>query len=317
MKPSSASSNPLLPDPRAFALRPLLSTVVLVALASQGLGCVLRGTHAEVVDERDRLAARTAAMSERVTLLEASNESLSGERVQLIEEIEELRIAREALESDRAALEQQVTELTARRDQLESDLAERDQLVESEQREVVKLRSTYDGLVEDLQAEVAAGRIEVEQLREGVRVRLAQEVLFPQGSARIADPARRMLHKVAGRLIGDDQRIEVHGHTDDLTIGGRLAQTYPSNWELAGARAAAVLRLLERFGVPPERMTAVSFGPHRPVASNDDAAGRARNRRIEIRLVPKGEDGSAAPEARPTAAPQPVPADEVASDPSP
>lgn len=311
MKPSNASSN-LRPDPSKPVPRWLALALLVGALAAANSGCVMRGTHALVVEERDGLVTRTKEMSERMTLLEASNESLSGERVQLIEEIEELRIAREALESDRAELTEQVAELTARRDQLEMDLAQRDQLVESEQREVVKLRSTYDGLVEDLQAEVAAGRIEVEQLREGVRVRLAQEVLFPKGSAQVAEPARLMLRKVAGRLVGDDQRIEVHGHTDDLAIGGRLAEIYPSNWELAGARAAAVLRLLERYGVPPDRMTAVSFGPHRPVAPNADAESRARNRRIEIRLVPKGDESPASGDDGGM-----LPRDEVASEPSP
>ena len=85
--------------------------------------------------------------------------------------------------------------------------------------------------------------------------------------------------------------IELHylgqSHTDNIAVGPRLKQRYPTNWELAGARAASVVRLLSESGVANDRLSAVSFGPFYPVESNDTSAGRARNRRIEIRLLPR------------------------------
>ncbi len=103
-----------------------------------------------------------------------------------------------------------------------------------------------------------------------------------------------MLGKVARRLREVDQRIEVQGHTDNLPISGKLAEHYPSNWELAGARAAVVVRLFAKQGVPGSRLMATSYADTQPVASNATPDGRARNRRIEIRLVPKPTVGASA-----------------------
>jgi chemotaxis protein MotB len=112
------------------------------------------------------------------------------------------------------------------------------------------------------------------------------EVLFGSGSTQLTDSGREMLLKVSAKLKDASYQTVVAGFTDNVPIGGTLAQKYPSNWELAGARAARVVRLLEAGGVPSERLIAVSFGENEPVASNDDEEGRAQNRRIEIRLRP-------------------------------
>jgi chemotaxis protein MotB len=86
-----------------------------------------------------------------------------------------------------------------------------------------------------------------------------------------------------------------------VQIAGPLAQRYPTNWELAGARAAVVVRLLARRGIPPTRLVAVSYADTKPVESNAAAEGRARNRRIDIRLVPAEKS---APAAQTAAAPE-------------
>ena len=112
------------------------------------------------------------------------------------------------------------------------------------------------------------------------------EVLFGSGSTTLTDSGREMLLKVGAKLKDTSYQTVVAGFTDDVPIGGALAQKYPSNWELAGARAARVVRLLEAGGVPNERLVSVSFGENQPVASNDSEEGRAQNRRIEIRLRP-------------------------------
>ncbi|MCP3985550.1 MAG: OmpA family protein [bacterium] len=281
MKLSTGSCS--LPSPPERFAATALAIVGLLASA-----CVLPGTHAEVVADRDAQNAEREALEGRVEHLLASNESLSGERVALLEQVEDLRVVREGLEGRKGELEAQVDGLTTRRDELESHLEAREREVAEEQQEVGKLRHTYDDLVTELQSEVAEGRIEIERLREGLRVKLAQDVLFAKGSARLSAEGRSVLVRVASRLAADDHRVQVQGYTDSQGIRGRLAQIYPTNWELAGARAAAVVRVLEREGVAAGRLTAVSHGPHHPVAPNDTREGRARNRRIEIRLLPTG-----------------------------
>jgi chemotaxis protein MotB len=263
-----------------------------LALAVATAGCVTRGTHGEVVAERDTARAEAARLGERLRLVEASNESLSAERVELIDAIEDLRQERQALGGE-------VETLRETRAELEASLARHERELAAQEDAVSELRGTYDGLVQDLQAEVAQGRIQIEQLREGIRVNLAQEVLFPVGSARLGDEGRGVLGRVARRLAEVPNPVEVQGHTDDLPIHGRLAAQYPSNWELGAARASEVVRLLAGAGVARERLRAVSFADTRPVAPNDSPEGRARNRRIEIRLLPVPEASGPAEEGAP------------------
>jgi chemotaxis protein MotB len=240
---------------------------------------VTRATHRDVLESRATLEREGELLRNRVRLLEASNQSLSNERVELIASVEDLSTEREALASS-------VEELRATRDELQQNLAITSSQLAKREAEVAQLRDTYDGLVEDLQSEVAAGRVQIEQLRDGLNVKLAQAVLFPSGSAELGGEGAAVLGKVAHRLTELPHRVVVEGHTDAVPIRGGLAARYPSNWELAGARAARVVRLLAQEGIPGDRLEAVALADTQPVASNETAEGRAANRRIEIRLVP-------------------------------
>ena len=77
-------------------------------------------------------------------------------------------------------------------------------------------------------------------------------------------------------------KLTVTGHTDNVPIRGGL---YRDNWDLAAARAASVVQTVQATGiVPPQNLEAVSKGENQPIASNDNASGRERNRRIEIEI---------------------------------
>jgi chemotaxis protein MotB len=291
MRPSRTSSRP------RGASGPAALALLLALLPSAG--CVTRGVHQGVVEERDTLRSEVELLKNRVRLLEASNESLSNERVKLISDVEDLG-------SEREKLAVSVEELRVARDQLEQNLALTSSQLAARNAEVQQLRDTYDGLVSDLQSEVASGRVQIEQLRDGLNVKLSQAVLFPSGSADLSAEGADVLGKVAGRLHELPHRVLVQGHTDDVPIRGSLAQRYPSNWELAGARAARVLRILAERGVPAERLSAVSLADTQPVASNDTPEGRAANRRIEIRLLPTPGAAPAPERSEPSAAASPA-----------
>ena len=194
----------------------------------------------------------------------------------------------EELAAERDALGRKLASLEGEKMGLEANLDER-------AGEISEMRGTYDALLAELEQEVTAGKIQIERLREGIRLNLAQDILFPTGSAELDEQGRDVLGRVSEQLARSSHRVEVEGHTDAQPIGGALAKTYPSNWELAGARAARVVRLFEEKGVDRQSLAAVSFGEIHPVASNADAEGRARNRRIEIRLLP--HEGAAVPAA--------------------
>jgi chemotaxis protein MotB len=85
----------------------------------------------------------------------------------------------------------------------------------------------------------------------------------------------------------NDKSIRIEGHTDNKPIMGPLTQRYPTNWELSAARAITVSRYLEKQGIAPGLLSASAFGEFKPVADNTTPEGRAKNRRIEIVLVPK------------------------------
>ena len=88
-----------------------------------------------------------------------------------------------------------------------------------------------------------------------------------------------------------EKNIRVEGHTDNVPIVSSLKKVYPTNWELGAARATTVVRFFqEKTGIDPLRLSAVSYGQYRPVASNKTGAGRAQNRRIEIILIDRDLD---------------------------
>jgi chemotaxis protein MotB len=261
--------------------------------------CVSRGAYRELEAERDGLAQAKQQLEERVQLLEASTESLGAERVKLIDEMETLREAHAVLDED-------VRGLRAAKAELSDNLQAREAELAARRAEVEALRGTYEGLVADLESEVAAGQIEIQQLREGLQLNLTQDVLFASGSAELNDAGRSVLRKVAPRLQEIQHRIVVRGHTDSVPIRGALASRYPSNWELAGARASNVVRTLAERGVDPHRLLSVSRAEFEPVAPNDTPEGRQKNRRIEIALEPVREKpADAGAPASPAAAPSP------------
>jgi len=109
--------------------------------------------------------------------------------------------------------------------------------------------------------------------------------LFAPASANLTEAGKLRIDEMVaafGETLPPGE-LRVHGHADTSRPGSSLAQQFPTNWELSAARATAVTRyLVEKFGVAPNRIAAVSFGDARPVESNRTAEGRKRNRRIEL-----------------------------------
>lgn len=190
--------------------------------------------------------------------LEAKNKALQNDRDVLAGEVDELRIV-----SDDLAVKLAATEV-----------------------EAAAMQGAFDELVSELQLEVEAGEIEVEQMVNGVRLQVSDQLLFASGGATLNDRGRALLARVASQIADEEAIISVEGHTDTVAISKKLKQRYPTNWELAGARAAIVVRVLSEGGVDPAMLRAVSRGPFAPIADNATAEGRSRNRRTEILLRP-------------------------------
>jgi chemotaxis protein MotB len=126
-------------------------------------------------------------------------------------------------------------------------------------------------------------QVETVVTQRGLVVRLLTDnVLFDSGLADLKGAGLPLLGEV-GTLLGVDRMhpIVVEGHTDDVPIA---TSKFASNWELSTARASAVVRWLIGRNVPARRFSAAGYADLRPLSSNGTAAGRARNRRVEIVL---------------------------------
>jgi len=112
-----------------------------------------------------------------------------------------------------------------------------------------------------------------------LQIELQSAILFGSGGAVLSRPAEAIIGELSAAMLAYNNVIRVEGFTDNVPIKNRL---FSSNWELSTARATAVVRLMESQGVEPNRLAAVGYGEHQPVAKNDTEAGRARNRRIVL-----------------------------------
>lgn len=178
-------------------------------------------------------------------------------------------------------------ELQSQLDQVNADLARQKQ-------QAADAQATYDAMVAKLREEVNSGQVEIQKLRDGIRVNMPQDILFPSGSASLDAGGRSLLGKVSDELKNSSYEIVVIGHTDNVGVGAKLVDRYPTNWELGAARAGTIVRYFQGAGIPSARMLAVSAAENRPRADNASPEGRGQNRRIEIRMRPVETEGTAA-----------------------
>ncbi len=120
----------------------------------------------------------------------------------------------------------------------------------------------------------------------GLVITFLDEILFDSGKAKIRSEAFPALDQVSSVITekAADLNVGVEGHTDNEPI---KFSGWKSNWELSTARATAVLYRLVEKGVLPLKLSATGYGEFRPVASNDTAEGRRKNRRVEVVILPE------------------------------
>jgi chemotaxis protein MotB len=147
------------------------------------------------------------------------------------------------------------------------------------------LQETKDKLSESLSKAGLDTKVRFRVEQRGLVVTIAtDQVLFKVGQAALEPGGRGVLDQLATALRTLPNLIAIEGHTDDTPILG--SALFDTNWELSTARATTVLRyLIERHGLPAERLSASGYADQRPVADNLTDAGRAANRRVEIVVV--------------------------------
>jgi len=245
---------------------------VFLALAPLA-GCVSSSTHEALQKEH---AATLNALKERGE----QKLSLEGRIARLESDIAAATAAREALEADKSAMLSDKSKLQASIDEMKRALAE----LAKRKAEADARLAEFKSLINRFKALIDAGKLKVKIADGRMVVELASDVLFASGSATLSKDGQGSIKEVAGVLASiPDRKFQVEGHTDNVPI--KSAQ-YPSNWELASARSITVAKTMVDAGMPPERISASSYGENKPARLNDTAEGRAGNRRIEIVVVP-------------------------------
>jgi chemotaxis protein MotB len=285
---------------------------ILVALLAAGLSActVMQSTYQRKVDEADTLTKRLAALQKK-------NDDLIAENAVLKADLERMTLQNEKLATDLSYVTDQRDKavsdkeeldriLKARSDNLSqtiSDLrrkvadldaenmklqAENASLAKAREEQEQKVSSSYESLLEKMKSEISQGQVAISERKGKLTVTMVDSILFDAGKAEVKKGGIEILGKVVSILKDmSDKSIRIEGHTDTMQISRASAQRYPTNWELSAARAVNVARFLQDQGIDPGNLSAVAYGEWKPVATNDTAEGKAKNRRIEIILVPK------------------------------
>ncbi len=143
---------------------------------------------------------------------------------------------------------------------------------------------TQQSLEDEMRKALESKEVTISELRGKLTVNILDRILFDSGEAELKTEGQRILEKIAGVLaLHTNRQVHIIGHTDDVPIHRKFA----SNWELSTARATAAVRFLqEQAGVDPRRLGALGYGQFHPIAPNTTAEGRAKNRRIEVVILP-------------------------------
>ncbi len=152
------------------------------------------------------------------------------------------------------------------------------------------LDAKYQQMQQTYAAELAADQVQITELEGKLKVTIRDSLLFSEGGFELNRKAKETLDKLAPSLQGLQQtNVVVDGYTDSVPVGRELKRYgIDNNIDLSSKRADNVVVYLRGRGVNPNILSAQGFGATNPVASNDTAEGRAKNRRTEVTLVGPG-----------------------------
>jgi chemotaxis protein MotB len=288
----------------------VLSFLVVLLAAGLSACSVMQATYQRKVDEADSLTMRLAALQKKHDDLIAENAVLKADMARMTLQNEKLTTdlsyvtdQRDKADADKEELDRilqsksdslskSILELRGKVADLDAEnrklKAENASLVKAREEQVEKVSSTYESMLEKMKSEISRGQITISELKGKLTVNMVDSILFDSGKAEVKKGGLEILGKVISILKDvKDKSIRIEGHTDNVQISRALAQRYPTNWELSAARAINVARYLQDEGIGPGQLSAAAYGEWKPVAENDTPEGRAKNRRIEIVLVPK------------------------------
>jgi chemotaxis protein MotB len=153
-------------------------------------------------------------------------------------------------------------------------------------------------LEQRLASQIAQHTVAIKLGKDGLVISLREAGFFDSGSAMPRKESLESMKQIASELAQMPYDLRVEGHTDNVPIH---TADFASNWELSSARSTSIARvLLGLHAVSPDRLSAAGYAEFHPVDTNDTAEGRARNRRVDLVIMPRTKVNLASSPTQPT-----------------
>lgn len=247
----------------------------------------LQKNYDDAVAKRDKLQSDYNALKANYDNLTASYEALEkNSSAAIAENSKKNRELLAQLEAKEQALAAENTRLEALKKQLEdrsNRVAELEAVIAAKDKAMTDLKNAISRALTDFEGK----GLTVEQRDGKVYVSMENKLLFSSGSWAVGGQGRQAVQQL-GAVLADnpDIAILIEGHTDNVPYKGNSQLS--GNWDLSTKRATAIVNILrENANINPENLTAAGRGEYAPIATNDTAEGKAKNRRIEVILTPK------------------------------
>ena len=250
--------------------------------------------------ELDELQQKVHQLSEENQLL-AENRSAFESQMEKFEQatitVEELRQNHDKTQSE---LEQKLSLLNETQQKsiaLETallsaneDLSRTSSALQQREEEIAQITTELNNFKSNMSEELGQREVTIKQLKDrSTLIQLGSDLVYSIGSTRLKEQGKSVLDQVQSLLAQyPDYTVSLEGHTDNIPVKANISR-FPSNWELSTARAAAAANYLKSVGVDPKIIRVSGFGEYRPLTDNATVEGRAKNRRLEILLIPDQE----------------------------
>lgn len=241
----------------------ILSPLLALALAS---GCVSSGKYKNLEDQQQKTAAENEANKVQLATSQAKVSELNGRLGIANTEKNQLQGEKSQLQGSVKEMQTALEQMKKRRQESEKRLAE-----------FKELTAKFSKLVN-------SGKLSVKMVQGRMTVALSTDILFSSGSAKLSAEGVAAINEVTQLLKSlEGRKYQIEGHSDNVPMKSAM---YPSNWELASARAVTVLKTMIDAGMAPDQISGATYGDTQPVSDNTTAAGKKLNRRIAIVIVP-------------------------------
>lgn len=247
----------------------------------------LQKAYKETVAQRDKLQQDLDGLQSKFNVLKSSYDALETNSSAAIAEnskknrelLAQLEAKEQALAAENVRLEKLKNELGERSNRV----AELESMIAAKEADMKRLKDAISSALTDFEGK----GLTVEQRDGKVYVSMENKLLFQSGSWAVGTQGKQAVNQL-GAVLADNPEIAIliEGHTDNVPYSG--SGQLSGNWDLSTKRATAIVNILrENARIKPENLTAAGRGEYAPVASNETADGKAKNRRIEVILTPK------------------------------